>query len=70
MTEPTTMTRSARYVALTAYDVEIPKAFADKDHALEWAETEGDKFPRCRIVRLIGTATRTIWRQQADRWAA
>lgn len=70
MTEPAIIKAAARYVALTMYDVMIPKAFADKAAALAWAEAEGDQYPRCKIVRQIGTATRTIWRQQADRWAA
>lgn len=68
--EPPRILRSATFHALTMYGAVIPKAFANKAAALAWAEAEGDKYPRCRIVRLIGTATRTIWKQQADRWAA
>lgn len=53
---------AAAFVALTAYDVEIPKALADRKAALEWAETHGETFPGCRVVRRIGTAQRTIWK--------
>lgn len=58
---------SAAYVALTAYGVQIPKALADRKAAMEWAETHGELFPGCRIVRRVGVAQRTIWKSpEAD----
>lgn len=57
--------------ALTAYGVTIPRAFADRKHALAWAEEQGDYWPGCRLVQTFpGGRTRTIWRHQAEREAA
>jgi hypothetical protein len=49
--------------ALTAYGVAIPKSFADRSHALKWAEENGHTYPGCRIVTRTAKGLRTIWRQ-------
>ena len=48
--------------ALTVYGARIPKAFADRQKALEWAEANGATFPGCRVVQLTTRGPRTIWR--------
>lgn len=55
--------------ALTAYNVAIPRAFADRKAAFEWAATVGPYFPGSRIVQQTKRGLRTIWReaQQQDR---
>jgi hypothetical protein len=50
--------------ALTAYGVQIPKAFADEASAIEWAEEHGDTFPGCTVVETTADGTRIIWRHQ------
>lgn len=49
--------------ALTVYGARIPKAFADRQKALEWAEANGATFPGCRLVTITARGPRTIWRQ-------
>jgi hypothetical protein len=59
-----------RYIALTAYNVEIPRAFGARKAALEWAETDGPRFGCVRIVLLTSKGYRTVWRHVAEREAA
>lgn len=58
------------FLALTAYGAVIPRAFADRAHALQWAEEHGDEYPGCRIVRETPLGPRTIWRQAKPEKAA
>lgn len=60
------------YTALTAYGVTIPRAFADRKAALAWAETEGSRYPRCKIVQKTARGLRTVWKEgeQAQERAA
>lgn len=48
--------------ALTAYNVTIPKSFADSKAAVAWAEQDGERYGCCRIIRATATGKRTIWR--------
>jgi hypothetical protein len=55
------------HLALTAYGVPIPKAFADRQAALAWAHEEGHNWPRCRVVRVTAAGQRTtIWRHDPE----
>lgn len=49
--------------ALTAYGVQIPRAFADRASAIRWAEQEGSfLFPGCQLVEQTPNGPLTIWR--------
>ena len=57
---------SVRYIALTAYGVEIPRAFADRQAALAWAQDRGPVFPGCVIVQQTVRGPRVIHRQPSE----
>jgi hypothetical protein len=59
-----------QYTAVTAYGVPIPRYLGDRKAALEWAETEGDRFPGSRIIQHTSQGPRTIWRHEAEKVAA
>lgn len=61
------------YVALTFYNVPIPRFLGSRKDALAWAEAEGHRWPGSRIVQRTAQGERTIWRapvEQAERVAA
>lgn len=59
-----------RFIALTAYDVPIPKALASRQDALRWAQEHGPYWPGARIVQRTARGLRTIWKHQAEEQAA
>lgn len=49
--------------ALTAYGVAIPKSFADRKAAVEWADQNGERYGCSRIVSEHDNGRkRTIWK--------
>ena len=60
-----------RFVALTAYGVEIASRYLpDRKTALDQAPYIASDFPGCRIVMRSPSGQRTIWRDEDRRAAA
>lgn len=51
-----------QYLALTAYNVQIPKSLPSRKAAMSWAEEHGEKWPGARIVQKTARGLRTVWR--------